>query len=92
MPCDNPYEYWDEEKLQGKGLISMKHTAVLCENICIKGCHKCIESCIVGAIQEESVVQNLCRNNAYGKTKRVFDTVECNVCRIIFHMRYGINK
>ena len=30
MPCDNSYEYWDEEKLQGKGLISMKHTAVLC--------------------------------------------------------------
>ncbi|MEG2686676.1 MAG: epoxyqueuosine reductase [Christensenellaceae bacterium] len=30
MPCDAPYEYWDCETLTGKGLISMKHTAVLC--------------------------------------------------------------
>ena len=30
MPCDNPYEYWDEDKLEEKGLISMKHTAILC--------------------------------------------------------------
>jgi epoxyqueuosine reductase QueG len=30
MPCDWPNEYWDEENLTGKGLISMRHTAVLC--------------------------------------------------------------
>lgn len=30
MPCDNPYEYWDEDKLEGKVLISMKHTVILC--------------------------------------------------------------
>lgn len=30
LPCDNPYEYWDSETLTGKGLISMKHAAVLC--------------------------------------------------------------
>lgn len=29
MPCDNPYEYWDQETMTGKGLISMKHAAVL---------------------------------------------------------------
>ena len=23
IPCDNPYEYWDEDKLEGKGLISI---------------------------------------------------------------------
>ena len=128
MPCDNPYEYWDEDKLEGKGLISMKHTAILCgigalgkntlllnpkygneltigailtdlelksddlcENICIKECHKCIENCPVGAIQEGKVVQKLCRNNAYGKTKRGFDTVECNKCRKVCPMRYGKN-
>jgi epoxyqueuosine reductase len=28
MPCDNPYEYWDAEKREGRGLISMKHAAV----------------------------------------------------------------
>ena len=46
----------------------------------------------MGVIQEGSVVQKLCRNNAYGKTKRGFDTVESNVCRTVFPMRYGINK
>jgi epoxyqueuosine reductase QueG len=28
IPCDNPYEYWDVEKTEGKGLLSMKHLAV----------------------------------------------------------------
>lgn len=29
LPADGPYEYWDAEKLEGRGLISMKHAAVL---------------------------------------------------------------
>lgn len=29
LPCDDPYEYWEKETLTGKGLISMKHAAVL---------------------------------------------------------------
>lgn len=29
LPSDGPYEYWDAEKLEGRGLISMKHAAVL---------------------------------------------------------------
>jgi epoxyqueuosine reductase len=29
VPSDGPYEYWDAEKLEGRGLISLKHAAVL---------------------------------------------------------------
>lgn len=29
IPSDGPYEYWDAERLEGRGLISMKHAAVL---------------------------------------------------------------
>ncbi len=29
IPCDSPYEFWDEENREGRGLISMKHVAVL---------------------------------------------------------------
>jgi len=29
LPADGPYEYWDAEKMEGRGLISMKHAAVL---------------------------------------------------------------
>ena len=28
IPCDTPYEYWDSEKMEGRGLLSMKHAAV----------------------------------------------------------------
>lgn len=29
LPCDSPYEYWDSENMEGRGLISMKHAAML---------------------------------------------------------------
>jgi epoxyqueuosine reductase len=29
VPCDDPYEYWDAERMEGRGLLSMKHAAVL---------------------------------------------------------------
>lgn len=28
VPCDSPYEYWDAECKEGRGLVSMKHAAV----------------------------------------------------------------
>lgn len=28
IPADGPYEYWDKEHLEGRGLLSMKHVAV----------------------------------------------------------------
>ena len=29
IPCDGPYEYWDKEKMEGHGLLSVKQAAVL---------------------------------------------------------------
>jgi epoxyqueuosine reductase QueG len=29
LPSDDPYEYWNSEKMEGRGLISMKHAALL---------------------------------------------------------------
>ena len=28
LPCDGPYEYWEKDNLNGKGLLSMRHAAV----------------------------------------------------------------
>lgn len=28
LPADGPYDYWDTDKMEGRGLISMKHAAV----------------------------------------------------------------
>lgn len=126
MPCDSPYDYWDSEKMEGRGLISMKHAAVnagigslgkntlllnakfgnrltigviltnlelesddYVQSTCIDGCNLCIKNCPVQAIKEESVIQKLCRNNAYRKTERGFDTVACNQCRTVCPMRFG---
>lgn len=62
---------------------------VLCENICIEGCNKCVKSCPVGAIQNRNVVQGLCRPNTYGQTARGFGTVECNTCRNVCPVKNG---
>lgn len=29
LPADGPYEYWDAENMEGRGLISMRHAGVL---------------------------------------------------------------
>ena len=29
LPSDSPYDYWDEENMEGRGLLSMRHAAVL---------------------------------------------------------------
>jgi epoxyqueuosine reductase QueG len=29
FPCDDPYEYWDADEMEGRGLISIKHIAVV---------------------------------------------------------------
>ena len=62
----------------------------LCENICIPNCTKCIQACPVSAIGDGCVDQMKCRSNAYGKTARGFDTVECSKCRSACPMRDGV--
>jgi len=126
VPCDAPNEYWDAESMTAKGLISMRHTAVLCglgsigkssllinpeygnrltlgavltdleletdaiqPDLCIEGCSRCMDSCPVQAIADKRVNQKLCRMNAFGKTARGFDTVDCNKCRTVCPMRFG---
>ena len=63
-----------------------------CENICIPNCTKCIQACPVSAIHDTSVDQMKCRHNAYGKTARGFDTVDCNRCRSVCPMRNGFSS
>ena len=126
IPSDGPYEYWDEEKSEGRGLLSMKHAAVkagigtlgkntmllnsqfgsmlnigavltnldlpsdpLAEEVCIKNCRKCLDSCPAGALDGRHVNQSLCQRNTYGKNARGFDVVNCNQCRIVCPMAYG---
>lgn len=127
IPCDGPYDYWNEERMEGRGLLSMKHAAFfsgigtfgkntllinkdygnrliigcvltdlkiesdeLDAGVCLKHCNLCIQSCPVGAISEGRVEQKKCRLNSYGKTKRGFDSVECNRCRTVCPMRLGL--
>jgi len=52
-------------------------------DICIKDCRKCLDVCPVSAISDNTVNQRACRENTYGKTARGFDTVDCNLCRVV---------
>lgn len=127
LPSDGPYEYWDEEKMEGRGLLSMRHAAYLsgigtfgknklllnrdygnrliigcvltdleiesdefAAPICLEHCDLCIRSCPVGAIRDGLVEQKLCRMNSFDKTKRGFDTIECNRCRTVCPIRFGL--
>jgi epoxyqueuosine reductase len=29
IPCDDPYEFWDKDKQEGRGILSMRHAGVL---------------------------------------------------------------
>lgn len=127
LPCDDPYEYWDAEAMEGRGLLSMKHAAVqaglgtlgkntlllnrefgnrlnigvvltdmelpsdpLAESVCIQGCTKCADNCPVGAIENGTVVQKLCRAHAYGpKTAKGNGTTSCNLCRTVCPVGFG---
>jgi len=128
IPCDVPYDCWDEETMTGKGILSMRHSAVRCglgtigksslllnpeygnmlvigafllnialesdplsEDICLQNCSKCISACPAHAISDRHVNQALCRPTAYGNTKRGFATVECNRCRTVCPMRFGLS-
>ena len=129
LPSDGPYDYWDEDKMEGRGLLSMKHVAYLsgmgtfgkstlllnrefgnrlvigcvltnleiesdefASGICLEHCDLCIRNCPAGAINEGGVQQKTCRTNSYGKTKRGFDTVECNRCRTTCPMCFGLHE
>ena len=126
IPCDTPYDSWDEETMTGKGLLSMRHVAVQCglgvigksslllnpgfgnmlalgafltdlemesdpysEDICLPNCSLCVDSCPAHAISDKHINQALCRPTAFGQTKRGFETVECNKCRVVCPMRFG---
>lgn len=128
MPSDVPYDYWDGDNLEGRGLLSMKHIAQLSGigtlgkntlllhkdygnrlvigcvltdlriepdelsvELCLERCDLCIKSCPVGAISDKGVHQKQCRMYSYGKTKRGFETVECNQCRRVCPMGLGLS-
>ena len=129
LPCDTPYNSWDEESMTGHGLLSMKHTAVaagigtlgkntlllnevygnrltvgavltdielksdpFAKSICIEGCTLCLDICAVSAINEDKVEQKKCRLNSYGKTKKGFETVDCNKCRTVCPVGKGLKR
>lgn len=123
-----PYDYWDEDKLEGRGILSLKHlgyfaglgqigrNSMLCnktygnlitlgailtdaeldadkmqiEEMCAENCNLCIDSCPVGAISEQGVLQKLCRPHSEIINKRGVEVYVCNTCRKICPNRGGI--
>lgn len=129
MPCDSPYEYWDEEQMEGRGLVSMRHAAVnaglgrlgksslllntiygnrlglgciltnlsldsdeMQNSICKDNCRLCIEKCPSQALSGVHTTQKNCRIHTYGTNKRGYGTVDCNQCRTVCPMRFGVSN
>lgn len=129
IPSDSPYEYWQEDKMEGKGLLSMRHAAVYAglgqlgknnlllhscygnrlelgciltdlefesdeiqESICVLECNRCLDKCPSKALNGGSTLQKNCRVHTYGKNKRGFSTVDCNLCRTVCPMRFGVRR
>lgn len=127
IPCDTPYDYWDEEKMEGRGLLSMRHLAYFsgigtlgknsmlinkeygnrliigcvltdlslesdepADEVCLENCKLCIQNCPAGAISGGSVNQKRCRTKIFGMSKKGFSTIECNRCRTVCPMRFGV--
>ena len=126
LPSDSPYDYWDSDNMEGRGLLSMRHAAVLagvgsmgkntlvinekCGNMinigavltnldlcsdplskemCITGCHLCIDNCPQKALNGLTVNQKLCREFTYSNNKRGFGVCNCNKCRVNCPKAFG---
>jgi epoxyqueuosine reductase len=127
VPSDGPYDDWNEAELEGRGLLSMRHAAVLAglgafgksslvlnekygntlnfgavltdlelpsddlaKSICIDTCRLCMDSCSVHALTGTGAIQKRCRPNTYSKNVRGFEITNCNKCRTVCPMRFGV--
>lgn len=76
IPSSEPYEYWDSENRQGKGILSLKHSAVLAglgglgKNTLLIN-EKFGNRLWLGAVisnielEQDSIVQNLCPDSCH---------------------------
>jgi epoxyqueuosine reductase len=62
----------------------------LSEELCIKNCRRCLDSCPTHALDGTSADQKLCRPHTYGKNARGFGVVNCNICRVVCPRAFGI--
>lgn len=127
LPSDTPYDYWETETMTGRGIMSMRHAAVLAglgsfgkntlvinrkygnmlsygavltdldlksddmsEELCIKGCRKCLDACPTKALDGSTANQSLCRPHTYGANARGFGIVNCNKCRVVCPRVFGV--
>lgn len=126
LPSDSPYDYWDSGRMEGRGLLSMRHAAMLAgvgsmgkntliinekygnmislgavltnldlksdplsKEMCIEGCHLCIDNCPQKALNGLTVNQKLCREFTYSNNKKGFSVCNCNKCRVVCPRAFG---
>lgn len=127
LPTDSPYDYWDEESLTGKGILSLRHAAVqaglgslgkngllitrrfgnmitigavltdlalaadpLTEDLCLPRCRRCLDACPSQALDGTTTSQSRCRPHTYLTNVRGYDVINCNRCRTVCPMTFGI--
>lgn len=62
----------------------------LSEELCVKGCRRCLDACPAGALDGVSADQSRCRPHTYGENGRGFSIVNCNRCRVVCPGAFGV--
>ena len=64
----------------------------LCEELCLPNCRLCIESCPQQALGNDMVDQSRCRPYTSVTNERGFSLFNCNRCRLVCPLRFGIRS
>lgn len=57
---------------------------------CIPACRRCIDACPSNALDGQTVNQTRCRAHTYTANARGFSVVNCNTCRSICPLAFGV--
>jgi epoxyqueuosine reductase QueG len=64
----------------------------LSEELCIENCRLCLDNCPVKALDGKTANQKLCRPHTYTTNDRGFGVVNCNKCRTVCPIKFGIKE
>ena len=62
----------------------------LADELCLPNCRRCRESCPTGALGDVSADQKRCRPHTYGSNSRGFGVINCNSCRTVCPLSFGL--
>lgn len=63
--------------------VELKPDPLVQQELCLKGCEKCLKACPVGALNGTTAEQKKCRENTFYQNSRGFNLTGCATCRSV---------